>query len=168
MKSLKLVSLAILAYALVATSSVGGLLWSLAGLAVFMMLAINWRLLVGIAVFLVLALPLLELYRRPTGDNRSLLTLAPGELVVGVRLPARPDASAYERLGERAAFSFPLVSVAAARRGSEARLVAAGVANVPRELDPADPLAGLPGHPQTGWKRRALETLVGRALSALG
>ena len=78
------------------------------------------------------------------------------------------DASAYERLGERAAFSFPLVSVAAARRGSETRLVAAGVANVPRELDPADPLAGLPGNPQTGWKRRALETLVGRALSALG
>jgi xanthine dehydrogenase YagS FAD-binding subunit len=112
-------------------------------------------------------LPLLELYRRPTDDNRSLLTLAPGELVVGVRLPAPPDASAYERLGERAAFSFPLVSVAAARSGQETRLVAAGVANVPRALDPADPMAGLPGNPQTGWKRRALETLVERALAAL-
>jgi xanthine dehydrogenase YagS FAD-binding subunit len=112
-------------------------------------------------------LPLLELYRRPTEDNRSLLTLAPGELVVGVRLPAPPDASAYERLGERAAFSFPLVSVAAARSGQETRLVAAGVANVPRALDPADPMAGLPGNPQTGWKRRALETLVERALAAL-
>jgi len=111
--------------------------------------------------------PLLELYRTPTADNRSLLTLAPGELVVGVRLPAPPDASAYERLGERAAFSFPLVSVAAARRGSETRLVAAGVANTPRELDPADPLAGLPGNPQTGWKRRALETLAGRAAAAV-
>jgi xanthine dehydrogenase YagS FAD-binding subunit len=112
-------------------------------------------------------LPLLELYRRPTEDNRSLLTLAPGELVVGVRLPAPPDASVYERLGERAAFSFPLVSVAAARSGQETRLVAAGVANVPRALDPADPMAGLPGNPQTGWKRRALETLVERALAAL-
>ena len=113
-------------------------------------------------------LPLLELYRTPTAANRSLLTLGPAELVVAVRLPAPPDASAYERLGERAAFSFPLVSVAAARRGSETRLVAAGVANVPRELDPADPLAGLPGNPQTGWKRRALETLAERAIASLG
>jgi CO/xanthine dehydrogenase FAD-binding subunit len=112
-------------------------------------------------------LDLLDLYRRPTADNRSLLVLEPNELVVAVRLPAPPDASAYERLGDRAAFSFPLVSVAAARRGAETRLAAAGVANVPRALDPADPLAGLPGNPQTGWKRRALETLVERATAAL-
>lgn len=112
-------------------------------------------------------LPLLELYRRPTADNRSLLGLDPGELVVGVRLPAPPDASAYERLGERAAFSFPLVSVAAARRGDDVRLVAAGVANTPRALDPADPLAGLPGNPQTAWKRLALATLAERALAAV-
>jgi xanthine dehydrogenase YagS FAD-binding subunit len=112
-------------------------------------------------------LPLLELYRRPTADDRSLLTLAPGELVTAVRLPAPPDASAYERLGERAAFSFPLVSVAAARRGTETTLVASGVANIPVALDPADPLADLPGNPQTGWKRRALETLAERALAAL-
>jgi len=112
-------------------------------------------------------LELLELYRTPTADNRSLLVLEPGELVVAVRLPEGPDASTYERLGDRAAFSFPLVSVAAARRGDETRLVAAGVANVPRALDPTDPLAGLPGNPQTGWKRRALETLAERATAAL-
>jgi len=112
-------------------------------------------------------LELLELYRSPTADNRSLLVLEPGELVVAVRLPAPPDASAYERLGDRAAFSFPLVSVAAARHDDDTRLVAAGVANVPRALDPADPLAGLPGNPQTAWKRRALETLVERAMAAL-
>ncbi len=112
-------------------------------------------------------LELLELYRTPTADNRSLLVLEPGELVVAVRLPAPPDASAYERLGDRAAFSFPLVSVAAARHDDDTRLVAAGVANVPRALDPADPLAGLPGNPQTAWKRRALETLAERATAAL-
>jgi xanthine dehydrogenase YagS FAD-binding subunit len=112
-------------------------------------------------------LELLELYRTPTADNRSLLVLEPGELVVAVRLPAPPDASAYERLGDRAAFSFPLVSVAAARRAGDTRLVAAGVANVPRALDPSDPVAGLPGNPQTAWKRRALETLVERATAAL-
>lgn len=112
-------------------------------------------------------LPLLELYRRPTDENRSMLVLEPGELVVAIRLPAPPEASAYERVGERAAFSFPLVSVAAARRGGETRLVAAGVANVPRELDPDDPLADLPGNPQTTWKRTLLATLVERALAAV-
>jgi xanthine dehydrogenase YagS FAD-binding subunit len=112
--------------------------------------------------------PLLDLYRRPTEADRSLLALRHGELVTAVRLPAPPDASAYLRTGERQAFSFPLVSVAAARRGDEVRLVAAGVANVPRELDPADPLAGLPGNPQSAWKRDVLATLVERALSAVG
>jgi xanthine dehydrogenase YagS FAD-binding subunit len=112
-------------------------------------------------------LPLLELYRRPTDENRSLVTLAVGELVVAVRLPARPDASVYLRTGERQAFSFPLVSVAAARHGAELSLAAAGVANVPRALDPADPLAGLPGHPQSAWKRTVLATLVERATAAI-
>lgn len=112
-------------------------------------------------------LPLLKLYRPPTPDDRSLLTLAPGELVTAVRLPAPPDASAYLRAGERQAFSFPLVAVAAARQGENVRLVAAGVANVPRELDPADPLAGLPGHPQSAWKRDVLAAIAKRALAAV-
>jgi len=112
-------------------------------------------------------LPLLDLYRRPTEENRSLVGLEPGELVVAVRLPPPPDASAYERLGERAAFSFPLVAVAAARRGTEVRVVGGGVANIPLELDPSDPLAELPGNPQSAWKQRALATLVERALGAV-
>ncbi len=112
--------------------------------------------------------PLLELYRRPTEDNRSLLTLAEGELLTAVRLPAPPDASVYLRAGERQAFSFPLVGVAAARRGDQVRLVAAGVANIPVELDPADPLAGLPGNPQSAWKRQLVSALAGRAIAALG
>lgn len=112
--------------------------------------------------------PLLELYRRPTEDNRSLLTLAEGELLTAVRLPAPPDASVYLRAGERQAFSFPLVGVAAARRGDQVRLVAAGVANIPVELDPADPLADLPGNPQSAWKRQLVSALAGRAIDALG
>jgi xanthine dehydrogenase YagS FAD-binding subunit len=112
-------------------------------------------------------LPLLELYRRPTEDDRSLVALAPGELVTAVRLPPPPDSSVYLRAGERQAFSFPLVAVAAARRGEDVRLVAAGVANIPRELDPSDPLAGLPGHPQSAWKRQVLAALVERAVTAL-
>jgi len=112
-------------------------------------------------------LPLLELYRRPTEANRSLVTLEVGEIVAAVRLPTPPDASVYLRTGERQAFSFPLVSVAAARRGDVLTLVAAGIANIPRALDPADPLAGLPGHPQSAWKRKVLATLVERAAAAL-
>ncbi len=92
-------------------------------------------------------LPLLGLYRHPTEDDRSLLALAQGELVTAVRLPDAPDASAYERVGERAAFSFPLVSVAAARRGDEVRVVASGIANVPRELDPEGSARGPAGQP---------------------
>jgi CO/xanthine dehydrogenase FAD-binding subunit len=109
-------------------------------------------------------LALLELYRRPTEENRSLLTLAPGELVTQVRLPAPPTSSAYLRAGERQAFSFPLVGLAAARHGETTRLVAAGVANIPISLDPADPLAGLPGNPQTPWKRTLTASLAERAL----
>jgi len=112
-------------------------------------------------------LPLLELYRRPTEDDRSLVALAPGELVTAVRLPPPPDSSVYLRAGERQAFSFPLVAVAAARRGEDVRLVAAGIANTLRELDPAEPLAGLPGHPQSAWKRQVLAALVERAVAAL-
>jgi len=111
--------------------------------------------------------PLLELYRRPTDDDRSLLSLAAGELITSLSLPAAPDASVYLRTGERQAFSFPLVSVAAARRDDDVRLVAAGVANIPRAIDPDDPLAGLPGHPQSAWKRTILTTLVERALVAI-
>ena len=111
--------------------------------------------------------PLLELYRRPTDGDRSLLSLAAGELITSLSLPAAPDASVYLRTGERQAFSFPLVSVAAARRDDDVRLVAAGVANIPRAIDPDDPLAGLPGHPQSAWKRTILTTLVERALVAI-
>jgi xanthine dehydrogenase YagS FAD-binding subunit len=112
-------------------------------------------------------LPLLDLYRKPTEDNRSLLTLEAGELVTSVWLPAPPEASAYLRAGERQAFSFALVSVAAARNGDDVRLVAAGVANVPRELDVSDPLSGLPGSPQSSWKRDVLAALVERAVAQL-
>jgi CO/xanthine dehydrogenase FAD-binding subunit len=70
--------------------------------------------------------------------------------------------------GERRSFSFPLVSVAVARFGGALRVAAAGVANVPLELDPDDPLAELPGNPQSAWKRTVVETLVARGRAAVG
>jgi xanthine dehydrogenase YagS FAD-binding subunit len=109
-------------------------------------------------------LPLEELYARPSEDHRSAVQLAPGELITAVELPAPPDASAYERAGERAAWSFALTGIAAARFGDEVRLAAIGLTNEPRLLAPADPLAGLPGLEQTGWKRELAGVLCERAL----
>ena len=113
-------------------------------------------------------LELADLYRRPTEQNRSLIDLDVGEIVTAVELESAPDASAYLRLGERRAFSFPLVSVAVARFGGDVRVAAAGVANIPLLLDPGDPLADLPGNPESAWKRTVVETLVGRGLEAVG
>jgi hypothetical protein len=45
------------------------------------------------------------------------------------------------------------------------RLAAIGLTNEPRLLDPADPLAGLPGLEQTGWKRELAGVLCERALA---
>jgi xanthine dehydrogenase YagS FAD-binding subunit len=112
-------------------------------------------------------LPLDALYRRPSEDDRSTVTLGAGEFLTAVAVPRAPDASAYARAGERAAWTFALAGVAAARFGEERRLAAIGVANIPRLLDPADPLAGLPGLDMTGWKRRLLAALVEDALAAV-
>ena len=113
-------------------------------------------------------LELLDLYRIPTEDNRSLVTLAHGEIISEVRLPRPPQASAFRRLGERQAFSFALVCVAGAANDGAVTLVAGGVANVPVRIDPARPLAELPGNPQTMWKRTVLATLTARVLADIG
>jgi xanthine dehydrogenase YagS FAD-binding subunit len=111
--------------------------------------------------------PLADLYRRASAADRSTVALAQGEVITAVTVPAPPLASAYARAGERAAWSFALCGVAAARFDSGTRLAAIGVSNLPRLLDPADPLAGLPGLEMTGWKRRLLQTLVDDARAAV-
>ena len=113
------------------------------------------------------AFPLADLYRKATEDDRSTIALEQGELITAVTVPRPPDASAYVRAGERAAWSFALCGVAAARFDGEVRMAAIGVSNLPRPLDPADPLAGLPGLEMTGWKRRLLTTLAQDALTAV-
>jgi xanthine dehydrogenase YagS FAD-binding subunit len=110
-------------------------------------------------------IPIAELYGRPREDHRSSVQLARGELITAVELPAPPDASAYERAGERAAWTFALAGIAAARFGDSLRLAAIGLTNEPRLLDPADPLRDLPGLEQTGWKRELAGALCERALA---
>ena len=111
------------------------------------------------------SIPIAELYGRPRPDHRSSVQLARGELITAVELPAPPDASAYERAGERAAWTFALAGIAAARFGDSLRLAAIGLTNEPRLLDPADPLGDLPGLEQTGWKRELAGVLCERALA---
>jgi xanthine dehydrogenase YagS FAD-binding subunit len=113
-------------------------------------------------------MPLVDLYRRASAERRSTLTLEPGEFVAAVEVPRAPDASAYVIAGERAAWSFALVGVAAARFGGDVRMAAIGVSNLPRPIDPDDPAAGLPGLEMTKWKRRLLETLASDAGAAVG
>jgi xanthine dehydrogenase YagS FAD-binding subunit len=110
--------------------------------------------------------PLSDLYRLPTGDDRSLTTLEQGELILRLELE-RPDASTYLKAMDRRRFTFPLVGVAAARYGDETRLALAGVAPVPwrlagpSDLDAATPLPG------TAYKVEIARALVRRALDAV-
>ncbi len=107
--------------------------------------------------------PLAELYRKADDADRTTVALEQGEYLTAVTVARAPDASAYERAGERHAWSFALAAVAAARFGDDLRMAAIGVSNLPRLLDPGDPLAGLPGLEQTAWKRRLLEGLAEQA-----
>jgi len=111
-------------------------------------------------------LPLAELYRLPTADDRRLTTLAAGELLLRLELEL-PEASTYLKAMDRQRFGFPLVGVAAARYGGETRLALAGVAPIPwalaapADLDAATPLPG------TAYKVEIARALVSRALVAV-
>jgi xanthine dehydrogenase YagS FAD-binding subunit len=111
-------------------------------------------------------LPVAELYRLPTDDDRDLTTLDSGELILELNVPT-PDSSVYLKAMERQLFAFPIVGVAAARTGGTTRIALAGVAPTPwllaspEALDEATPL------PRTGYKVEIARALVRRALEAL-
>jgi xanthine dehydrogenase YagS FAD-binding subunit len=105
-----------------------------------------------------------ELYRLPTDDDRSTTTLAPGELLLELDVPA-PEASSYVKAMDRKLFSFPLVGVAAARRGGQTRLALAGVAPIPWLLDSADDLDAATPLPGTAYKLELARALIDRALA---
>jgi xanthine dehydrogenase YagS FAD-binding subunit len=112
-------------------------------------------------------LPVADLYRLPTDDDRDVTVLAGDELILEVDVPA-PDASAYLKAMDRKKWAFPLVGVAAARFGGEIRLALAGVAPIPwviespGSLDDATPLPG------TAYKIEIARALVRRALVSIG
>ena len=112
-------------------------------------------------------LPLADLYRLPTADNRDVTTLAPDELILEIDVPA-PDASTYLKAMDRRKWAFPLVGVAAARRGAEVRIALAGVAPIPWTLDAPGDLDRATPLPGTAYKVEIARALVRRALEGVG
>lgn len=112
-------------------------------------------------------LPLGELYRLPTEDDRNVTALEPGELILELDVP-KPEASTYLKAMDRTKFSFALVGVGAARFSDGVRLALAGVAPIPWQLDsPADLERATP-LPGTAFKVELARPLIRRALEALG
>ena len=111
-------------------------------------------------------LPLAELYRLPSADDRSTTTLAPDELILELDVP-QPDASTYLKAMDRRKWAFPLVGVAAARSGSEIRIGLAGVAPIPWTLDAAAALDDATPLPGTAYKVEIARALVRRAIAGV-
>jgi xanthine dehydrogenase YagS FAD-binding subunit len=111
-------------------------------------------------------LPIADLYRLPTDDDRDVTALRPGELILELDVP-QPQASTYLKAMDRRRFAFALVGVAAARFGDGVRLGLAGVAPIPwavssvAELEQATPLPG------TAYKIEIARALIRRATEAV-
>jgi xanthine dehydrogenase YagS FAD-binding subunit len=111
-------------------------------------------------------LPVEDLYRLPTADDRNVTTLAPEELILELDVPA-PEASTYLKAMDRRKWAFPLVGVAAARTTSGIRLALAGVAPIPWTLESAAALDDSTPLPGTAYKVEIARALVRRALAEL-
>ena len=112
-------------------------------------------------------LPLAELYRLPTDDDRNVTALQPGELILELDVP-RPEASVYLKAMDRRKWSFAIVGVAAARFSDGVRLALAGVAPVPWALSSPDQLEQATPLPGTAYKLDIARALIRRAVEAVG
>jgi xanthine dehydrogenase YagS FAD-binding subunit len=111
-------------------------------------------------------LPVADLYRLPTADDRNVTRFSRDELILELDVPT-PQASTYLKAMDRRKWAFPIVGVAAARFSQGTRIALAGVAPIPwqlssvADLDDATPLAG------TAYKVDIARTLVTRTLRQL-
>jgi xanthine dehydrogenase YagS FAD-binding subunit len=112
-------------------------------------------------------LPIGELYRLPTDDDRNVTALAANELILELDVPT-PDASTYLKAMDRKKWAFPLVGVAAARFGEEIRLALAGVAPIPWTIDGPGALDAATPLPGTAYKVEIARALIRRALVGIG
>ena len=107
---------------------------------------------------------LTELYRLPDAADPRTVVLGPGEVLLELEVPSA-DASTYVKAMDRKSFGFPLVGVAAVRRGETTTVALAGVAPVPWMLDGSlDEATPLPG---SAWKVEVARALVDRALASI-
>ena len=111
-------------------------------------------------------LPIAELYRLPTDDDRNVTALRPDELILELDVPV-PEASTYLKAMDRRRWAFPLVGVAAARSTEGIRLALAGVAPTPWLIDTGSSLDGATPLPGTAYKVEVARALVRRALAAV-
>jgi xanthine dehydrogenase YagS FAD-binding subunit len=112
-------------------------------------------------------LPLADLYRLPTDDDRNVTALEPGELILELDVP-QPEASVYLKAMERRKWSFAIVGVAAARFADGIALALAGVAPIPWALSSADGLEQATPLPGTAYKVQIARALIRRAVEAVG
>jgi xanthine dehydrogenase YagS FAD-binding subunit len=111
-------------------------------------------------------LPIGELYRLPSLEERNVTTLGANEVILELDVPT-PDASVYLKAMDRKRWAFPLVGVAAVRSSGVSRIALAGVAPIPWLLDGVDSLDGATPLPGTAYKLDIARALVRRALAAL-
>jgi xanthine dehydrogenase YagS FAD-binding subunit len=112
-------------------------------------------------------LPVADLYRLPTDDDRDVTTLARDELILELNVPTS-EASTYVKAMDRRKWGFPLVGVAAARSGDGVRIALAGVAPIPWSLPAATALDDSTPLPGTAYKVEIARALVRRALTEIG
>jgi len=111
-------------------------------------------------------LPVADLYRLPTPDDRELTTLEPGELILELELRT-PVASTYLKAMDRKRWAFALVGVAAAGYEDGVRLGLAGVAPIPWPLSSLDELDAATPLPGTAYKVELARALGRRAIAAI-
>jgi xanthine dehydrogenase YagS FAD-binding subunit len=109
-------------------------------------------------------LPLADLYRLPTDDDREMTTLEPGELILELDVPA-PEASTYLKAMDRRLFTFALVGVAAARTSGGTRIALSGMAPIPWLLEGEEALDTATPLPQNAYKLEIARALIRRALA---
>jgi xanthine dehydrogenase YagS FAD-binding subunit len=112
-------------------------------------------------------LALFELYRLPSEDDRDVVRLQPGEVILSLDVPP-VETSVYLKAMDRKKWSFPQVGVAAARADGAVRIALAGVAPIPWLLDSPEALDAATPLPRTEWKVPVARALVERAVAALG
>jgi xanthine dehydrogenase YagS FAD-binding subunit len=111
-------------------------------------------------------LPVVDLYRLPTENERNVTALAADELILELEVPT-PEVSVYLKAMDRRKWAFPIVGVAAARFPDGTRIALAGVAPIPWKLDSSVDLDSATPLPGTAYKVDIARALVRRALARL-